>query len=62
MKAKILSSLDDQCAGHAAGILKSSGIVVYPTETLYGIGSLADNGSAINRIFNIKKEDPASLF
>jgi L-threonylcarbamoyladenylate synthase len=32
--------------------------IVYPTDTVYGIGCLATNKSAINKIFKIKKIKP----
>lgn len=38
----------------AASILKSGGIVAFPTETVYGLGADAANPSAVARIFEIK--------
>ena len=38
----------------AARIIKNGGLVIYPTETCYGIGSDATNVKAINRIYEIK--------
>ncbi len=38
----------------AAGIIKNGGIVVFPTETVYGIGANAFNKDACARIFKIK--------
>lgn len=35
--------------------LQKGGVIIYPTDTLYGIGCLADNKKAINKIFKIKK-------
>lgn len=54
-KAKILSSSDASCAGAVAKTLKNGGVIIYPTETLYGIGALADNPEAISKIFSIKE-------
>ncbi len=54
-KAKILPSSDASCAKIVAKTLKNGGVIIYPTETLYGIGSLADNAESISRIFNIKE-------
>ena len=45
----------DRCAEAAAGILNSGGVIIYPTETLYGIGALATDEGAIGKIFEIKK-------
>jgi L-threonylcarbamoyladenylate synthase len=40
--------------GRAAGVLESGGVIVYPTETLYGIGVLVTSAAAVERIFDIK--------
>jgi len=39
----------------AAQILKSGGVIAYPTETVYGVGALATDTSAIRRVFAIKQ-------
>lgn len=36
-------------------ILKNNGVVIYPTETFYGIGCKISNIAGIKRIFQIKK-------
>ncbi|MGI9553609.1 MAG: L-threonylcarbamoyladenylate synthase [Thermodesulfobacteriota bacterium] len=54
-KAKILSPETDKSAETAAEILKSGGVIIYPTETLYGIGTFATNINGNNKIFEIKK-------
>ena len=38
----------------AASILKNGGIIIFPTDTVYGIGCRSDNPSAINRLYHIK--------
>lgn len=38
----------------AAGIIRQGGAVIYPTETVYGIGVSAWNEAAIKRVFEIK--------
>jgi len=38
----------------AAEIIKKGGVVIFPTETLYGLGTNALNQDAIKRIFEIK--------
>jgi len=38
----------------AASILNRGGIIIYPTETLYGIGTDAMNQEAVRRVFAIK--------
>jgi L-threonylcarbamoyladenylate synthase len=38
----------------AAAILRSGGLVAFPTETVYGLGVDATNVSAVDRIFQVK--------
>ena len=44
----------------AAGIVKSGGVIAYPTETVYGAGAQATDVGAIQRIYTIKNR-PLSL-
>ena len=45
---------------HKAGrILKSGGVVAYPTEGVFGIGCLPDDVNAIERVLAIKQRDPS---
>lgn len=39
----------------AVKILNKGGIVVFPTDTVYGVGCRIDNEEAINRLFDIRK-------
>jgi len=39
----------------AAKILKSGGVIAFPTETVFGIGACLDQPAAIKRIFKLKK-------
>jgi L-threonylcarbamoyladenylate synthase len=56
--AQVLSvSLDrpeDDPLLSAAGVIKAGGVVVYPTETLYGIGADALNAQAIEKVHSVK--------
>ncbi len=48
----------------AAAILKRGGLVIYPTETCYGIAGLADNQKAIDKLLRYKtlrKDKPISI-
>jgi L-threonylcarbamoyladenylate synthase len=40
--------------GDAAGVLKSGGLVAFPTETVYGLGADACNAAAVARIYSVK--------
>ena len=42
----------------AADILKKGGLVVFPTETVYGIGADAFNENACRRIYEVKDRPP----
>lgn len=41
----------------AVKVLKNNGIVVYPTDTLYGIGANALNKKTITKVYKIKGRD-----
>lgn len=43
-------------------ILQSGGTILYPTDTIWGIGCDATQVQAINKIFEIKKRDKAQSF
>ncbi|MBB4806096.1 L-threonylcarbamoyladenylate synthase [Chryseobacterium defluvii] len=42
---------------HIIEILRSGGTILYPTDTIWGIGCDATNVEAINKIFEIKKRE-----
>lgn len=44
----------------AAGVLKSGGLVAFPTETVYGLGADATNPDAIGKIFAAKGRPPTN--
>ncbi len=58
MKTRVLridpSNPDKEKIRLAAGVIKRGGIVVFPTETVYGIGADAYNKRALKRIYKIK--------
>ena len=39
-------------------VLRSGGIILYPTDTIWGIGCDATNEKAVERIFQLKKRPP----
>lgn len=41
----------------AAGVLKARGLVVYPTDTAYGLGGNALDAGVIRRVYNVKLRD-----
>jgi len=46
----------------AVSVLKSGGVIIYPTDTLYGFGALVDNPQALARIYQIKKREQEKPF
>jgi len=43
----------------ALEILKSGGVILYPTDTIWGIGCDATNAEAVRRVYDIKKREDA---
>lgn len=46
---------EEDLIGRAARVLKSGGVIGYPTETVYGIGCNIFHPAAVSRIYKIKK-------
>ena len=46
----------------AVKIIKNGGVIIYPTDTVYGIGCDIYNKEALERIFRIKNESDTKLF
>jgi L-threonylcarbamoyladenylate synthase len=46
--------VSDKDIEHAAAVLKSGGLVAFPTETVYGLGADASNPAAVAKIFAVK--------
>lgn len=40
---------------HAAEVLYSGGVIAYPTEGVYGLGCLPDEGAAVERVLRLKQ-------
>jgi L-threonylcarbamoyladenylate synthase len=40
-------------------VLKKNGLIVYPTETFYGLGANCLSPEAVKKIFVLKRRDPA---
>lgn len=49
---------DPSIIDEAAEIIRSGGTVVFPTETVYGLGADATNGAACTKIYNAKGRPP----
>ena len=46
----------------AVEVLKNGGVIIYPTDTIYGFGCDIFNKEALERIYNIKLEAGTKLF
>jgi L-threonylcarbamoyladenylate synthase len=44
----------------AVRVLKGGGVIVFPTETLYGLGADALDNAAVEKVFQLKGRDPRS--
>lgn len=53
----IVSVRDKQALSESIRILKNGGIIVFPTETVYGVGALPSKVEAIEKIYKIKGRD-----
>ena len=49
-----MAVLDENEIVEAIGVLKNSGVIVFPTETAYGLGADATNPRAVARLMAIK--------
>ena len=55
----VAGSVEEQIAGAAAAIRRGE-VVVYPTETVYGLGTDPFSESAVRRLYAIKERDTAN--
>jgi L-threonylcarbamoyladenylate synthase len=54
MSAQVIAATDPGAIDRAEKILRQGGLVVIPTETVYGLAALATSDQAIERIYSIK--------
>jgi len=60
---KDIDSLDVQeCIKHSVDVLKDGGVIVFPTETVYGLGADLNNAAACQKMLDIKKRDHSKQF
>lgn len=52
----------DEDLDRVVGILAENGVIIYPTDTVYGFGCAAGNDDAILRISEIKHRDAQSQY
>lgn len=51
----MLNNVFEEDIKHSLEVLRSGGIILYPTDTVWGIGCDATNETAVNRIYKLKK-------
>ena len=49
-----------EAIGHAVAALQRGEVIVFPTETLYGLGADALNSAAVDKVFQLKGRDPGN--
>ena len=47
---------------HAVEVIRGGGVIIYPTDTVYGIGCSIFDAKAIERIYAIKQQDRSKPF
>ena len=59
-KKKIVKTEDD--IRNAVETMRRGGIILYPTDTVWGIGCDATNAEAVAKVYNIKHRDDSKAF
>lgn len=57
MQTEILPATSNAAIARALAILKAGGLVAFPTDTVYGVGTLAFDGRAVESIY-VAKDRP----
>ena len=55
LTTRVLPSTDEKTLEEAAGILRAGGLVVIPTDTVYGVAGNAYLPEAVERIYHVKE-------
>jgi len=50
-------SVDSSAIAEAVAVLEDGGVIIYPTETVYGLGACISSEKAVKRVYAIKKRD-----
>ena len=50
-----IDTVDEKIIGEAIDVMSKGGVVLYPTDTVYGLGANIFDSSAVRRIFEIKQ-------
>ena len=53
---------DSKKIAYCANVIRKGGLVVFPTETVYGVGANLANDAAMRRLREVKKRAPDKPF
>ena len=53
-----MDKIDEEVIHEAINVLADGGIVLYPTDTVYGLGANIFDNKAVKRVFEIKQRSP----
>ena len=56
MKSSVSTEMQQEAA-EVVRILREGGIILYPTDTVWGIGCDATNAAAVERIYRLKRSE-----
>lgn len=56
---KIIHVSSKKAVPTAVKVLKNGGVIVFPTETSYGLGASADDRNAVKKVFSVKRMPPS---
>ena len=57
-----MKQFNKQQINEAASILKSGGLIAFPTETVFGFGVVFDNENSYKRLIDVKRRPPEKPF
>jgi len=55
--ARIVNADAEGALTEAVDVLKDGGVIVYPSDTVYGLGAAASDAQAVERVFAVKGRD-----
>lgn len=58
MARETFDKIDEDDANKAVGVLKAGGVILYPTDTIWGLGCDPSNEEAVEKIYQIKRRPP----
>ena len=57
--ADVVSENEPGLLDHTVALLRAGELIVYPTDTLYGLGAVARNDAAVRKLFAVKGRPPS---